>query len=90
MERAAVAEVAWPVRASKEGETAGVSSADDLTYYVAKEPVTKIDARQDSPQTCHKLKRAMQDNRGFLRVSADSCLVAKMSKNGSLSKRGCV
>ena len=86
MERAAVAEAAWPVRASKEVETAGVSSVDS-TYYAAKEPVTKLDARQDSPQTCHKLKRATRDNRGFLRASADSGLVAKMSKNGSLSKR---
>ncbi|SOC41956.1 hypothetical protein SAMN05892877_109158 [Rhizobium subbaraonis] len=87
MERAAVVEAAWPVRASKEGETAGVSSVGDLTYYTAKEPVTKLDARKDSPQTCHKLKRATPDNLGFLRVSADSGLVAKMSKNGSLSKR---
>ena len=62
MERAAVAEAAWPVRASKEAEKAGVSSVDDLTYYAAKEPVTKLDARQDSPQTCHKLQRATPDN----------------------------
>jgi hypothetical protein len=30
MERAAVAEAAWPVSASKEGETAEVGSIDDL------------------------------------------------------------